>query len=69
MNLAVAQSAVLLESNKAEADIHVHNVKCSLQLAQHVAKKPQYLSNLQVTSPFTAVIAINHVPETTGKIG
>ena len=72
MSLAVVLSAVLQEKHKPETvavDIPlVHNVRCSLQLAQLVAKKPQFLSNLQVTSRFIAAIATNHVPETTGKI-
>lgn len=68
MNQVVAQSAVLPEKHKAETvAIHAHNVKCSLQFAPLVAKKPQFLSNLQATNPFIAATATSHVPETTGN--
>ena len=69
MNLAVAQNAVLQEKLKTEtvADSHVHNVKCSLQYVQLAAKAPQFLSNQPAISPYIAVTATNHVPETTGK--
>jgi hypothetical protein len=70
MNLVVALSVVLLESNKPEAivdTLHVHNVKCSLLFVQLAGKKQPFLSNLQVTSQYIAVIAINHVHVVIGK--
>jgi hypothetical protein len=70
MSLAVALSAVLLEKHKPETttDMLVHNVKCSLQFALLVEKKRLFLSNLQVTSQYIAVIATNHAHATIGKI-
>jgi hypothetical protein len=67
-NQDVALSVVQPEKLKTVAAIHVHNVKCSPQFALLAAKRPQFLSNLQVTSPFIAVTATNPVPEATGKI-
>jgi len=66
-NQAVALNVVQPEKLKAEMAIHVHNVKCILLYAPLAAKKPQYLFNLLATNLFIAAIAINRVPETTGK--
>jgi hypothetical protein len=68
MNLAAALSVVQPEKPKTEtADIHVLNVKCSLQYVLLAAKKPQYLSNLLVINPYIVANATSHVPEATGK--
>jgi len=71
MNLAVAQSAALLEKLKREimaATTLVHNVKCSLQFVLTVEKKLQFLSNLLVTSRYIAVNVTNQAHVATGKI-
>lgn len=65
---AVALPAVPQEKHKVEVvDSPAHSAKCFPLPAPLVAKKPLFLSNLQVTNRFIAVIATNHVPETTGK--
>ena len=65
-NRAVVPSVVLQEKRKTETVSHALRVKCILLYALIAVKKPRFLSNLQATSPFTAVNAISPV-EATGK--
>jgi hypothetical protein len=66
-NQAAALNAVLPEKHKAETVIRALSVKCSRQYVLLAVKKPQYLSNLQATNPFIAVIAIS-LAKTIGKV-
>jgi len=68
MSLVVARNAVQPESNKTTvaivADTNANNAKCSLQPAQHVARKPWYLSSPLAKGLYTAEIATSLAADT-----